>query len=114
MTLKTTTIGSFPKPSITPVDDWFMAKKSDEERRASKGLLANWSPGEYESSLERAGESAEELFLRATKEIINDQVSAGIDIPTDGEVRRESYVLYQCRRFDGVSFEDVTHRSVRD
>ena len=39
----------------------------------------------------------EKLFLAAIKEVITDQVNAGIDVPTDGEVRRESYVLYQCR-----------------
>ena len=37
MPLKTTTIGSFPKPLSTPVGDWFMAHKSDEEKKASKG-----------------------------------------------------------------------------
>lgn len=114
MPLKTTTIGSFPKPKSTPVSDWFMANKSDEERKASKGLLENWTPGRYEDALQEAGESAEERFLLATEEIINDQVSAGIDVPTDGEVRRENYIHYQCRRLIGVSFQDVTHRSVRD
>ena len=42
-----------------------------------------------------------------------DQVNAGIDVPTDGEIRRESYVLYQCRFLNGVSFDEVTHKSVR-
>ena len=114
MPLRTTTIGSFPKPKSTPVNDWFMANKSEEERKASKGLLANWTPGQYEDALRQAGDSAEELFVAATKEIIDDQVNAGIDVPTDGEVRRESYVLYQCRRLNGVNFAEVTHRSVRD
>lgn len=114
MPLKTTTIGAFPKPDSTPVGDWFMANKTDEERKASKGLLENWTPGGYEVSLEEAGDSAEERFLLATKEVINDQVNAGIDIPTDGEVRRENYIHYQCRRLVGVNFQAVTHRSVRD
>ena len=114
MPLKTTTIGSFPKPLSTPVGDWFMAHKSDEEKKASKGLLENWTPGRYEDALQEAGDSAEERFHLATKEIINDQVSAGIDVPTDGEVRRENYIHYQCRRLNGVSFQDVTHLSVRD
>ena len=114
MPLKTTTIGSFPKPIATPVGDWFLANKSEVERKASKGLLANWTPGQYEEALKQAGDEAEGQFLEATKEIISDQVNAGIDVPTDGEVRRESYVLYQCRRLNGVSFDEVTHRSVRD
>ena len=114
MALKTTTIGSYPKPACTPVRDWFLADKDEQERKSSAGLLSNWTPGEYESALQKAGERAEELFLEATKEVIMDQVSAGIDVPTDGEVRRESYIFYQCRRLDGISFEDLTHKSVRD
>ena len=31
----------------------------------------------------------------------------------DGEVRRENYIFYQCRRLNGVSFDTVTHKSVR-
>ena len=113
MPLTTTTIGAFPKPKSTPVQDWFLGSKSDEEKKASKGLLANWSPGAYEKALEEAGENAEKLFLQAIEEVVTDQVNAGIDVPTDGEVRRESYVLYQCRFLNGISFKEVTHKSVR-
>ena len=113
MPLKTTTIGAYPKPECTPVRDWFLAHMSEDERKASPGLLGNWAPGEYERALERAGDKAETLFLEATKQIIGDQVGAGVDIPTDGEVRRENYIFYQCRRLGGVSFDTVTHKSVR-
>ena len=114
MPLKTTTIGSYPKPACTPVNDWFMANKSEDDRKASKGLLTNWTPGEYEASINEAGDNAEVMFLEATKQIINDQVEAGIDVPTDGEVRRENYIWYQCRYLNGVSFKEITHKSVRD
>ena len=107
MPLTTTTIGAYPKPKQTPIQDWFLGTKSEEERKASKGLLSNWSPGAYEKALESAGADAEKLFLAAIKEVITDQVNAGIDVPTDGEVRRESYVLYQCRFLNGVSFKEV-------
>ena len=113
MPLTTTTIGAYPKPKQTPIQDWFLGTKSEEERKASKGLLSNWSPGAYEKALESAGADAEKLFLAAIKEVITDQVNAGFDVPTDGEVRRESYVLYQCRFLNGVSFKEVTHKSVR-
>ncbi len=113
MPLQTTTIGAYPKPECTPVRDWFLAHLDEDERKASAGLLSNWAPGEYEKALERAGEEGEALFLKATKEIIDDQVGAGVDVPTDGEVRRENYIFYQCRRINGVSFEEVTHKSVR-
>lgn len=113
MPLQTTTIGAYPKPECTPVRDWFLAHLSEDERKASAGLLSNWAPGEYEQALERAGGEGEALFLKATQQIIEDQVNAGVDVPTDGEVRRENYIFYQCRRIDGVSFEEVTHKSVR-
>ena len=109
MPLTTTTIGAYPKPKQTPIQDWFLGTKSEEERKASKGLLSNWSPGAYEKALESAGADAEKLFLAAIKEVITDQVNAGIDVPTDGEVRRESYVLYQCRFLNGaVSYTHLT------
>ena len=113
MPLTTTTIGAYPKPKQTPIQDWFLGTKSEEEKKAAKGLLANWSPGAYEKAIEKAGDNVENLFLDAIKEVIIDQVNAGIDVPTDGEVRRESYVLYQCRFLNGVSFKEVTHKSVR-
>ncbi len=114
MPLRTTTIGAYPKPTCTPVGDWFMANKSEEARKASKGLLSNWNPGDYELAISNAGEEAEELFLEATEQIITDQVSSGIDVPTDGEVRRENYIWYQCRYLNGISFDQITHKSVRD
>lgn len=113
MGIQTTTIGAYPKPECTPVRDWFLAHESETERKGSAGLLGNWRPGQYETELEQAGGQAEDLFLQATRQIIEDQVNAGTDIPTDGEVRRENYIFYQCRRLDGVSFESVTHKSVR-
>lgn len=113
MPLKTTTIGAYPKPDCTPVGDWFLAHKSEEDRKASAGLLSNWNPGEYEAALQDAGDRTESLFLDATKQIIEDQVNAGVDVPTDGEVRRENYIFYQCRRLHGISFEQTTHKSVR-
>lgn len=113
MPLKTTTIGAYPKPDFTPVRDWFLAHRSEQERKASPGLLANWRPEEYEAGLKSAGTFAETLFVKATQDVICDQVDAGIDVPTDGEVRRENYIFYQCRQFEGISFEKVTHKVVR-
>ena len=44
MSIKTTTIGAYPKPNYTPIRDWFLQDKSDEEKKQSKGLLSNWDP----------------------------------------------------------------------
>lgn len=111
--LKTSTIGAYPKPACTPIDDWFPDTDDMEAKKKGKGLLQRWKISDYEDSLKKAGQEAEQLFLDATEEVIKDQVNAGIDIPTDGEVRRENYIYYQLRRIEGIDFGTVTHKSVR-
>lgn len=81
----TTTIGAFPKPDYVPITDWFTNTDGD-------------FTGAYLRELEDAGDSVDELFDRATAEVIADQVEAGVDVPTDGEIRRENYVHSQRRR----------------
>ena len=113
MKIKTTTIGAFPKPSCTPIGDWFPDADDEDAKGADKGLLQRWSITDYEENIEQAGEDAESLFLNAIREVIEDQTQSGIDIPTDGEVRRENYIYYQCRQIEGIDFNTVTHKSVR-
>ena len=77
-------------------------------------MLSNWDPkSEDHKVYEEKDEEKEKLFLKAIEEVILDQTSSGIDIPTDGEVRRENYIFYQLRFFNGVSFEHLTTKSVR-
>ena len=113
MKIKTTTIGAYPKPSCTPIGDWFPDAEDQEAKGEDKGLLQRWSITDYEENITKAGENAETDFLNAIQEVVDDQVQAGIDIPTDGEVRRENYIYYQCRRITGIDFHTVTHKSVR-
>ncbi len=103
MPLTTTTIGSYPKPAFLPVADWF-------QHPGEKGDVATNS---YEDRLRAMGDEAEAVFARAAKEVIEDQVSAGIDIPTDGEVRRENYIHYHCRHLEGFDFDKLTPKSLR-
>ena len=93
--IPTTTIGAFPKPDFVPVSDWFNLPDQD--------YTARWA-----DEIAIAGDQAEELFVRAAAEVIADQVRAGIDVVTDGEVRRENYIHYHCRHLTGIDFE---HRS---
>ena len=44
MPLITTTIGAYPKPKQTPIQDWFLGTKSEEERKASKGYSQQSQP----------------------------------------------------------------------
>ena len=107
MALKTTCIGAYPKPDYVPVADWF---------NLDGGLTDSASDvtRQYTANMDNADAAFEELFQRATKLAIDEQISAGIDIPTDGEMRRENYVHYQCRHLDGFDFENLTRRVVRD
>jgi len=55
----------------------------------------------------------EELIKKASQEVIREQETAGIDIATDGEVRREIYVLYHCRHLKGINFSKLTKKAAR-
>ena len=104
MPLLTTTIGAYPKPDCVPIVDWFEANGGPDTGNPTKGYL---------EAIARMGEKAETLFARGMKEVVEDQVGAGIDVPTDGEVRRENYIHYHCRRIEGIDFDTLTPKAVR-
>jgi 5-methyltetrahydropteroyltriglutamate--homocysteine methyltransferase len=104
MPLLTTTIGAYPKPDYVPVPDWFRAEAGPDTADPTRGYL---------KALERMGDEAEAIFARAAKEVIEDQLGAGIDIPTDGEVRRENYIHYHCRHLEGFDFETLEEKDLR-
>jgi len=105
MSVRTTTIGAFPKPDFLDVTDWF-----DQE---AGGPDSTDPTQRYSEDLERLGDEAEAQFVRAADAVIRDQVAAGIDIVTDGEVRRENYIHYHCRHLDGIDFEMLTEKALR-
>lgn len=104
MPIRTTTIGAYPKPDYVPIPDWF----TDRTERMRSPTT------QYMDALHSLGGEAEKTFGRATKEVVLDQVNAGIDIPTDGEVRRENYIHYHCRHLDGISFDTLTTVDIRN
>ena len=53
------------------------------------------------------------LWTAPHKEVVQEQVRLGIDIPTDGEIRREHYIFYHCRHVSGISFEALTPKILR-
>ncbi len=79
MPLLTTTIGAYPKPDFVPIPDWFRAEAGPDTRHPTRGYL---------EAIAAMGAAAEERFARGVKQVVEDQAGAGIDIPTDGEVRR--------------------------
>ncbi len=104
MRLETTTIGAYPKPDYIEVPDWFTIPAGPDTAEPTIG----WA-----KAVEALGDQAEAIFARGLKDVIDDQVDAGIDIPTDGEVRRENYIHYHCRHLEGIDFEALTEKTVR-
>ena len=104
MPLLTTTIGAYPKPDYVTIPDWF-TNRTDKMQNPTR---------DYVAALRTLGDQAESVFSRATREVVLDQVDAGIDIPTDGEVRRENYIHYHCRHLDGIDFDTLTTVDIRN
>ncbi|MEN8197729.1 MAG: 5-methyltetrahydropteroyltriglutamate--homocysteine methyltransferase, partial [Pseudomonadota bacterium] len=105
MRLTTTTIGAFPKPDCVPITDWFQGAEGPDTASPTGGYSTQMASVK--------ADEAEALFARAAGEVIGDQVAAGIDIPTDGEVRRENYIHYHCRHLNGIDFETLTEKALR-
>jgi 5-methyltetrahydropteroyltriglutamate--homocysteine methyltransferase len=105
MRLTTTTIGAFPKPDYVPITDWFQGAEGPDTVSPTEGYAAQMAGVK--------ADEAEALFLHAAQEVIADQIEAGVDIPTDGEVRRENYIHYHCRHLNGIDFETLTEKVLR-
>ncbi|MEM7119027.1 MAG: cobalamin-independent methionine synthase II family protein [Chloroflexota bacterium] len=100
MPILTTTIGAFPKPSYVPTPDWFTVGKPVTRL--------------YQTYLQNLPPDIDEILDRATQEVVQRQVALGIDVPTDGEVRRDDYVSYQCRHIDGFDFDNLIEATFRN
>ena len=100
----TTVIGAYPKPSLLQLPDWFNAEGGTDTLKPTV---------DYNNAIKKMGEDAESIFLKAAAEVINDQIECGIDIVTDGEVRRENYIHYHCRHIAGVDFKTLTEKVAR-
>jgi len=106
MSILTTTIGSYPKPSYVPFLDWFQAEDMSP--------IDSTQDTAYDLYLTDRDPATEKLLDSATREVIQDQIRAGIDIPTDGEIRRENYIYYHCRHLSGISFAHLTKKTIRE
>ena len=98
--LLTTTIGSYPKPFYVTLPDWF-------------ANLSSPQPSITYDEYNLAKSVSLETLDRATQEVVLEQIN-WIDIPTDGEIRRENYVHYHCRHLDGIDFSALTKKLMRD
>jgi 5-methyltetrahydropteroyltriglutamate--homocysteine methyltransferase len=101
----TTTIGAWPKPEEVPIRDWFQKEGGTDTPEPTAG---------YAETLRQHGARLEAILDRATIEVVREQVELGIDIPTDGEIRRENFVHYHCRHLHGIDFDALTERRLSD
>ena len=104
MSVRTTTIGAYPKPNCAPVPNW-----------PEMGAKRRHAPTEvFDRTVDQDSEDFEALLDGATIEVVREQVELGIDVPTDGEVRREHYIYYQLRHMHGIDFNCLSRRAMRD
>lgn len=104
MPLLTTCIGAYPKPGFVKLPDWFTVDAGPDT--ANPTLL--WA-----QAMDAMGPDAAAIIDKGVAQAITDQVDAGIDIPTDGEIIRENYIHYHCRHLNGFDFEGLTNKAVR-
>lgn len=102
--IKTSCIGAYPKPGYLSLPDWFSAPE---------GLDSADTTSQWKRAYEALGPDVEVILARAVRDVIERQVAAGIDIPSDGEVPRENYIHYHCRHIDGIDFSRLTKKSLR-
>ncbi|MEZ5935952.1 MAG: cobalamin-independent methionine synthase II family protein [Alphaproteobacteria bacterium] len=100
----TTTIGAYPKPESVPIRDWFQRDGGTDAAEPTAG---------YAETLRQYQGRLEKILDDATQEVVREQDDLGIDIPTDGEVRRENYIHYHCRHLQGVDFEALSEKQMR-
>ncbi|XP_071950431.1 5-methyltetrahydropteroyltriglutamate--homocysteine methyltransferase-like [Antedon mediterranea] len=92
--LTITVIGSYPKPAYLNLPDWF---KNSSVRTVTKT---------YSDSIAEKDHNI--LIERAESEVLKEQQQLGIDIITDGEIRRENYIYYLLRHVKGLDFLELT------
>ncbi|MFQ5894335.1 MAG: 5-methyltetrahydropteroyltriglutamate--homocysteine methyltransferase [Nitrospinota bacterium] len=96
----TTAIGSLPKPT------WLFAKTALDAKGADHhGGGAAWL---FE------GERLREAQDDAVRLAIRDQERAGVDIISDGEQRRKSYLTHITMRLEGFDYETPAEKWIRD
>ena len=96
----TTVVGSMPKPP------WLMEQVPlNEAGKQVHGKGADWV---------FSGDLLSDAMDDATRVTIHNQEIAGIDIVSDGEQRRSSYLTYITMRLAGFDYENLTKKWTRN
>ena len=104
MGLLTTCIGAYPKPDYVTLPDWFNIPAGPDTADPTK---------QWAAAMAALGPDAEDIITQGVGDAVRDQVDAGVDIPTDGEIPRENYIHYHCRHIEGFDFVNLTRKPVR-
>jgi len=111
VSLRTTVVGSFPKPSYLTIPDFFA---KGEKKPGLLGTNTDAYTQLMEGLSEEERVNLEKDVMKATQEVIKEQCDCGVDEPTDGEVRRENYIHYFCRFVEGIDFKTKTEIAARN
>ena len=103
MGISTTCIGAYPKPDYVAIGNF--AETDEQSGDTTRAFTYT------QDDAERVPEA---LLLRATEAALRDQLDCGVDIPTDGEQRRENYIHYHCRHLEGIDFANLTEKVHRN
>jgi 5-methyltetrahydropteroyltriglutamate--homocysteine methyltransferase len=103
MAIRTTCIGAYPKPDYIEIGNF--AETDDQDEGSTRA---------FTYTQDDADQVEENLLVDATRAAIEDQLACGIDIPTDGEQRRENYIHYHCRNLAGIDFVNLTNKVHRN
>jgi 5-methyltetrahydropteroyltriglutamate--homocysteine methyltransferase len=96
----TTVVGSMPKPA------WLMEQLPlNAEGKQVHGKGADWL---------FSGDLLETARDDATRLTVHDQIHAGIDVLSDGEQRRSSYLTYITSRLEGFDYETLAKKWTRN
>ena len=79
--IKTTCIGAYPKPDFVDLPDWFNGVDGTDTSHPTR----DWA-----QAMAAMDANADDVLERGVAQVLADQESAKIDIPTDGEVPREN------------------------
>ncbi|MFQ6005483.1 MAG: cobalamin-independent methionine synthase II family protein, partial [Woeseia sp.] len=101
MSLRTTCIGAYPKPDYIRNVNWGETRSVSAREAKTR---------EFTYTLTHPDWVSDEACDRATREAVVDQVNCGVNIPTDGEQRRENYIHYHCRHLEGIDFDQLTRK----
>ncbi len=103
MPVLTTCIGAYPKPDYIAIGNF--SEVPGQEGSQTRA---------FTYTQDDANRVPEALLVQATQAAIRDQIDCGIDIPTDGEQRRENYIHYHCRHLAGINFSRLTSKVHRN